>query len=119
LPPDATLRFLPGDVAVNLYRIVQEALSNIARHAEAQMITIRLTWEGARLILTVHDDGRGFTVPVAFHELTTDGHFGLVGMQERVDLIGGEWMIDSSPGCGTTVRVVWQAPARETEPDAP
>jgi len=119
LPPDATLRFLPGDVAVNLYRIVQEALSNIARHAEAQMITIRLTWEGARLILTVHDDGRGFTVPTAFHELTTDGHFGLVGMQERVDLIGGEWMVDSSPGCGTTVRVIWQAPARETEPDAP
>jgi signal transduction histidine kinase len=116
LPPDAALRSLPGDVAVNLYRVVQEALSNIARHAEARLTTIHLAWDDARLILTIQDDGRGFVVPVVFHDLTSKGHFGLTGMQERVDLIGGEWMVDSAPSRGTTVRIVWQAPARETEP---
>ena len=118
LPPDATLRSLPENVAVNLYRVVQEALSNIARHAEARMVTVRLLWKGTRLILTVHDDGLGFSVPATFHDLTTTGHFGLVGMRERVDLIGGEWMLDASPGCGTTVRVVWQVPVREAAPSA-
>ena len=118
LPPDAALRSLPDDVAVNLYRVVQEALSNVARHAEARLITIRLSWEDARLVLTVQDDGRGFVVPAALHELTTAGHFGLVGMQERAGLIGADWVVDSTPGCGTTVRVVWQAPARDPEPAA-
>ena len=115
LSPDAALRSLPEDVAVNLYRVVQEALSNIARHAAAHLMTIRLVWEDACLMLSIHDDGRGFAVPSTFHDLTTHGHFGLAGMRERVDLIGGAWTVDSSPGCGTTVRVVWQAPARETE----
>ncbi|MBN1584471.1 MAG: sensor histidine kinase, partial [Anaerolineae bacterium] len=118
LPPDAALRSLPGDVAVNLYRVVQEALSNIAHHAAARLMIIRLVWGGTHLILTVQDDGRGFVVPATFHDLTTSGHFGLVGMQERVGLIGGEWMVDSAPGRGTTVRVVWQAPARATRPGA-
>lgn len=118
LPPDAALRFLPDDVAVNLYRVVQEALSNVARHAEARLITIRLSWEDARLVLTVQDDGRGFVLPAALHELTTAGHFGLVGMQERAGLIGADWVVDSTPGCGTTVRVSWQAPARDPEPAA-
>lgn len=114
LPPDAALRSLPDDVAVNLYRVVQEALSNIAHHAEARLTTIRLAWEDARLMLTVHDDGRGFDVPAHLHDLSTHGHFGLVGMQERIGLIGGDWMVDSAPGRGTTVRAVWQAPARAT-----
>jgi len=118
LPPDAALRSLPDDVAVNLYRVVQEALSNIAHHAEARLTTIRLAWERARLILTIQDDGRGFVVPATFHDLTTNGHFGLVGMQERAGLIGADWVVDSTPGCGTTVRVVWQAPARDPEPAA-
>ena len=118
LPPDAALRSLPDDVAVNLYRVVQEALSNIAHHAEAHLTTIRLTWEDARLTLTIQDDGRGFVVPAILYDLTTAGHFGLVGMQERAGLIGADWVVDSTPGCGTTVRVVWQAPARDPEPAA-
>jgi signal transduction histidine kinase len=111
LPPDAALRSLPDDVSVNFYRVTQEALSNIAHHAEAHLTTIHLVWGDARLILTVQDDGRGFVIPATFHSLTTGGHFGLVGMQERVGLIGGEWTVSSMPGHGTTVRVVWQAPA--------
>jgi len=106
LPPDAMLRPLPEEVSVDLYRVVQEALANVARHAAAQQVAIRLAWEDSRLILTVHDDGRGFVVPAAFHSLTTRGHFGLAGMQERVELIGGALTVESAPGRGTTVRVV-------------
>jgi signal transduction histidine kinase len=105
LPADGSLRALPGEVAVNLYRIVQEALTNVARHAQASAVTIQAVWEGAHLHLTVRDDGRGFVVPAALHDLAGQGHFGLVGMQERVELIGGTLAVASAPGQGTTVRV--------------
>ena len=108
LPPDAALRPLPDEVAVNLYRVVQEALGNVARHAEAQQVTLRLAWEDPRLTLMLHDDGRGFPVPDTLHRLASQGHFGLVGMQERVNLIGGTWTVESAPAQGTTIHVVWQ-----------
>jgi signal transduction histidine kinase len=108
LPPDATLRPLPDEVAVNLYRVVQEALVNVARHAAARQVTVHLAWEDSRLVLTLHDDGRGFIVPDTFHDRAAQGHFGLVGMQERVNLIGGTLQLASAPGQGTTLRVVWQ-----------
>ncbi len=108
LPPDATLRALPGQVAVNLYRLAQEALTNVARHAGARAVGIRLEWEDGRLILTIRDDGRGFAVPATFDDLAAQGHFGLVGMQERIGLIGGECTIDSATGQGTSVRAVWR-----------
>jgi signal transduction histidine kinase len=89
--------------------VVQEALANVARHAAARSVTIRLVWDDSRLVLTVQDDGRGFVVPAALHDLTAQGHFGLMGMQERANLIGGTWTVESAPGQGTTVRVEWQA----------
>jgi signal transduction histidine kinase len=107
LPPDAVLRPLPDEVAVNLYRVVQEALANVARHAHAQAVTLCLTWQDAHLSLTVRDDGRGFAVPAAFRSLTEQGHFGLAGMQERVNLIGGTLTLEAAPGRGTTMCVVW------------
>lgn len=110
LPPDATLRALPGEVAVNLYRVVQEALSNVAHHAQARLVDLRLAWdeENGRLDLTLQDDGRGFT-PAAIEDLTSQGHFGLAGIRERVALIGGAWRLDTAPGQGTTLHVVWPA----------
>jgi signal transduction histidine kinase len=107
LPPDATLRPLPDEVAVNLYRVTQEALANVARHAAARQVVVRLAWQDAHLSLTLQDDGRGFIVPDTLHRLAAEGHFGLVGMQERVNLIGGAWTVDSTPGQGTTVHIVW------------
>ena len=107
LLPDVTLRTLPGEVAVNLYRIVQEALTNVARHAAAGHVIIRLTQQAATLVLTIHDNGQGFVVPTIFQGLTEHGHFGLVGMRERVNLIGGSLTLDSIPGQGTTVCVIW------------
>jgi signal transduction histidine kinase len=107
LLPDVTLRTLPGEVAVNLYRIVQEALTNVVRHAAASHVMIRLAQQATTLVLTIHDDGRGFVVPTIFQGLTEHGHFGLVGMRERVNLIGGTLTVDSIPGQGTTVGVIW------------
>ena len=97
-------------MAVNLYRVVQEALSNIARHAAARHVKIRLTCESRKLTLTIRDDGRGFDVPEDLHCLLPEGHFGLVGLMERLDLIGGQSTVKSAPGQGTTLRLTWPRP---------
>ncbi|HEX9118344.1 MAG TPA: sensor histidine kinase, partial [Anaerolineae bacterium] len=111
LAPDADLRRLPEEVAVNLYRVVQEALSNVARHAQARRVDLHLTADPASgcLELAIQDDGCGF-IPATLAELTDRGHFGLAGIRERVDLIGGHWLLDSAPGRGTTLRVIWTPP---------
>lgn len=106
LPSDGELRSLSDEVAVSFYRVVQEALTNVARHADANQVTVQLVWEGTTLILTVLDDGCGFILPRNLQGLTADGHFGLVGMQERVRLIDSTLTVESVPGYGTTVRVL-------------
>ena len=106
VPPNAATRQLPEDVAVNLYRVVQEALANVARHAAARRVTIRLVGDDTGLALTIRDDGRGFDVPDDLHDLTAQGHFGLAGMAERAALIGGQWTVESAPGQGTTLRLI-------------
>jgi signal transduction histidine kinase len=108
LPPDARLRALPSEVAVNLYRVAQEVLSNVVRHAHARSAALQLALDDSRVALTIRDDGCGFVAPATLHELVAHGHFGLVGMSERVALIGGELQIESAPGKGTTIQVVWQ-----------
>lgn len=114
LAPDAALRALPSHVAVNLYRIAQKALTNIARHAHAHNVALQLTFDDARLVLTIRDDGCGFIVPATLNEFSARGHFGLVGLRERVELIGGALMVESMPDAGTTVRVVWLMANRDT-----
>jgi signal transduction histidine kinase len=104
---DHPLTTLPDEVAVNLYRIVQEALSNIARHARAQQVSIHLLGTDTHLHLKIVDDGCGFTASDSLHHLADAGHFGLVGMSERAKLIGGEWGADSAPGQGTKIWVQW------------
>jgi signal transduction histidine kinase len=111
LPPNAEWRSLPGEVAVSLYRVVQEALTNVARHAAARQVGLRLAWKDAGLGLTVQDDGRGFAMPAALQSLSDQGHFGLVGIQERVNLIGGTLTLESAPGQGTILRVELQKDA--------
>ena len=115
LPSDGVLRALDDNVAVNLYRIVQEALNNVARHAAAERVTIELAREDYALILAIQDDGRGFVVPDDFGDVTAQGHFGLAGIEERVYLIGGSWAVASAPGEGTEVRVILQLPPHALE----
>ena len=94
---------------IGLYRIVQEALANAARHAQARTIQIKTTFADHALHLQVSDDGQGFAPPQRWSSLSQDGHFGLMGMQERAELIGAQLRIHSSPGNGTTIDI--QLPA--------
>ena len=116
LPPDTTLRSLPGEVAVNLYRLVQEALANVAHHATARQVALHASWDESRLRLTVQDDGRGFVVPDNLNAFAANGHFGLIGIQERATLIGASWSVESAPGAGTAVRVTWPGDANPALP---
>jgi signal transduction histidine kinase len=96
---------LPVEIESTLYRLVQEALTNVARHAQAARVGIVLTCIRGQVSLVVEDDGKGF----AGHgtkAATCDGqHMGLLGMQERVSLVGGTLDIESAPGHGTTLFV--------------
>jgi signal transduction histidine kinase len=102
---------LPPEIETALFRVVQEAITNIARHAGAETVLI----EGARRERTVsveiEDDGRGFA-PEAPRESHPDGSgLGLAGMRERVALLGGTLAIESAPGEGTRVSVSVPVPA--------
>lgn len=105
---DTILRELPEEVALNLYRVAQEALSNVARHAKASQVIIELQCQENQLNLLIKDNGRGFTLPDTFSGLTKQDHFGVVGMRERTYLIGGQWKLESAPGQGTRIEVIWE-----------
>jgi signal transduction histidine kinase len=96
---------LPQSLALTLFRIVQEALRNVIRHAQAQEITVSLRREPSEVELQVRDDGRGFRVPDRLNELAHAGHFGLVGLAERVEQADGKFSVTSSAGSGTTIAV--------------
>jgi two-component system sensor histidine kinase UhpB len=88
-----------------LFRITQEAVTNILRHAGAKTVTISLKWEGERVCLEVEDDGRGFDVERTAGEAVTRKQLGLLGIQERVSIVGGQAVVDSSPGHGARLQV--------------
>ena len=89
---------VPGDVETTVYRIVQEALTNVAKHADATRVSILLVQRGASLVAVIEDDGRGFE-PGA----VTDTSLGLAGMRERVALVGGRLRIESSANGKTAI----------------
>jgi two-component sensor histidine kinase len=92
-------RPLPSSIEGNLLRIGQEAINNAIKHAEAQRILVDLNFDTAVVRLSIRDDGRGFDVGTE----QTDGHFGLIGMRERAEQIGGKLSINSEKGAGTEV----------------
>jgi len=96
---------LDFNLQVNLYRIVQEALNNVQRHAEAERVKIRLVASHPDIILRIEDDGKGFQVPVSFEEFLSRKCMGLQGMKERVRLYRGDLRIQSRPGGGTKIFV--------------
>jgi signal transduction histidine kinase len=105
LPQDDNLHTLPDEKAVNFYRVAQEALVNIARHAGAKNVIVRLKKDESHYELSICDDGCGFNLPDNLHELAVQNHFGLVGIQERAELIGGQLAVWSEPGQGTVVQI--------------
>ncbi len=96
---------LPERVRLGLFRIYQQMLSNVVRHAEARQVTIRFQLDGKQAVLEIQDDGRGFTVPTRWIELARRGHLGLIGAVERAEAVEGQLKITSAPGKGTLIRV--------------
>ncbi len=96
---------LAPEVETALYRIVQEALTNVARHAQARDVSVLLERRGALLKLIVEDDGQGFDVDQVMGSGPHEKNLGLYGMRERAALLGGTLTIESSPGAGTAVFV--------------
>lgn len=92
---------LPQEIETALYRIVQEALTNVVRHAKANRVDVVLERLDGSLLVIVEDDGQGFDVNLS----RESGHLGLLGMQERVEMLGGTLTVESQPGQGTTLFV--------------
>ena len=93
---------LSPPVEVQIIRVVQEALTNVRKHARARTALVRVVEDGETTVVEVHDDGCGFTPGAPGHDRET---FGLASMRERTELVRGRFDIESAPGRGTVVRV--------------
>ena len=99
-----------------LYRVAQEALTNVARHAKASRVAVNLQRQNGSACMEIRDDGRSFEVERGFHAKGSK-RLGLLGMRERVEMVGGTFFVESAPGKGTTVRVeIPFAPAQISAP---
>jgi two-component system sensor histidine kinase UhpB len=94
-------RYLPSGVTDGIYRVAQESLSNVAKHAQARAVFVSLVEGQRQITLSVTDDGHGFDPAHA----AGGGHFGLVSMQERAGALGGTLAIERDTHQGTTVRL--------------
>jgi signal transduction histidine kinase len=95
------LPLLPPDVEQCIYRVAQEAVENVVHHADAKKLAVQLSFNAAEICLSVADDGRGMDLAQAGQ----DGHYGLAGMRERAQLVGGKLRVSSKPDQGTHVRL--------------
>jgi len=102
--PQDRLEALPEPVRVSLFRVLQEAIQNVHRHARASRVEVDLAADGEAVALEVRDDGRGFQCPPELGGFVRQRHFGLAGAQERMALVGGRLELASGPGRGTTLR---------------
>lgn len=108
---EGDVRRLPADMELTIYRIAQEGLSNVVRHARATSARLAVTFAADALTLQLRDNGTGFASPRNPADLARAGHFGLMGIHERALLFGGSMEIESTPGAGTTLTVRLPLPA--------
>jgi signal transduction histidine kinase len=101
MPDIIMMQLLSPEVEHCIYRVAQEAVTNVMKHANAKKMTVKLESAGGKTILSVSDDGTGFNVDA----VDKTSHFGLAGMQERAQMAGGELSVTSKPGSGTTVKL--------------
>lgn len=94
---------LPHNVEITLYRVIQEALTNIARHAQAKHVVVDIQYGKGKIQTTINDDGCGFNVQAMLK--SGDRGLGLLGMQERIQLLGGQFRLESKPNKGTQVHI--------------
>jgi signal transduction histidine kinase len=98
---------LSPDVEQTFYRVAQEALENISKHAEARRVKVHLYQDNRSVELLIADDGRGFDP----QSVDLYNQFGLQGIRERTEMLGGDLEVDSKPGFGTSIRLIWGAAA--------
>ena len=98
-------RRLPPELETTLFRVVQEALSNIARHAKAHNVFITLDFSSSKVVIEVEDDGEGFDLTAVSKTTDRERGLGLMGMLERVALFSGTMVIETAPGAGTQLRI--------------
>jgi two-component system sensor histidine kinase UhpB len=99
-------QLLPEKVRLALFRVYQQALMNVLRHAEATEVQVRFSFDAEEARLEISDNGKGFEVPSNWIEFVRQGHYGLAGAAERVSALGGTLNVDSRPANSTTVRIV-------------
>ena len=104
---DQQLSWLPEYLSVCIFRVAQEAIRNSLKHSAASTIFVDLYATSERIVLKVMDDGQGFSMPDRLSEFSFSGHYGLMGMQERVEYVGGRVTISSDPGKGTEVVAIF------------
>lgn len=97
---------LPSDMEIAVYRMMQESLNNIRKHAHATQVNVLAKFTPRQVRLTIQDNGQGFKMPETVTDLATQGSFGVMGLHERAQLFGGTLTITSQPGNGTIVEIV-------------
>jgi signal transduction histidine kinase len=94
---------LPSAIETALYRVVQEGLTNVLKHAQARRVSLILQRSSDQVLAILEDDGRGFDAEAVIKSSVPSRRLGLLGMKERVALVGGTLTIESTPGGGTTI----------------
>ena len=117
LDPQAVSFFEPDNLT-HLFRLAQEALHNIEDHSGARNAWISLWEHDKNMLLEIGDDGCAFT-PERIVEAQRDGHLGLLGMRERAELLGGQFILEAEPGQGTVIRITIPPPPQNTPPKTP
>lgn len=107
---------LSADMEVAIYRILQETLNNVKKHADATEVKVVAQFTKSQVKLIVRDNGQGFDVPESLTDFANDGNFGMMGLQERAQLFGGHLNVQSGVGQGTVIRLVMP---RQSEPFEP
>jgi len=108
-------QMLPDKVRLTLFRVLQQSLANIIRHAQATEVRVRFLFDAEEAHLEVSDNGKGFEVPHHLIELVRQEHYGLAGASERVSALGGILNVESQPGKFTTVRAIIPFLLEETD----
>ncbi len=98
-------RRMPSQIETTLFRVVQEALNNIVKHASAESVTIDIRFKRKTIVISIHDDGTGFNLNGVMSLYDRPRGLGLLGMKERVSLVNGVFEIRSNPGQGTTINI--------------
>jgi signal transduction histidine kinase len=88
-----------------LFRIFQQSIANVIRHAKATEVHVRFSFDAEEAHLEITDNGRGFQVPSNWIDFVRQGHYGLAGAAERANTLGGAFKVHSKPGHSTTIQV--------------